>query len=41
MQLQTPKSGQAPEKWDGRAAERIVETLVSELRKKELETAEK
>jgi len=41
MQLQSPKSGQAPEKWDGRAAERIVETLVSELRKKELETAEK
>jgi UDP-N-acetylglucosamine 2-epimerase (non-hydrolysing) len=41
MQLQSPKSGEAPEKWDGRAAERIVETLVSELRKKELETAEK
>jgi len=37
----TPKNGNAPEKWDGHAAERIVETLVAELQKKELETAEK
>ncbi len=41
MQLDAPKNGQAPEKWDGRAAERIVAALVSSLRKKELETASK
>ena len=41
VQLDTPKRGQAPEKWDGRAAERIVETLVAALRKNELQTAEK
>ncbi len=40
-QLSKPKNGQTPEKWDGRAAERIVETLVSAVRKMELETAVK
>ncbi|MGH9738304.1 MAG: non-hydrolyzing UDP-N-acetylglucosamine 2-epimerase [Candidatus Acidiferrales bacterium] len=30
-QLDMPKIGRAPEKWDGHAAERIVETLLAEL----------
>jgi UDP-N-acetylglucosamine 2-epimerase (non-hydrolysing) len=38
-QMARPKSGQSPEKWDGHAAERIVETLIVELRKEELKTA--
>lgn len=41
MQLDMPKSGRAPEKWDGRAAERIVTQLVQRMRKTELETASK
>ncbi|MGA9882412.1 MAG: UDP-N-acetylglucosamine 2-epimerase (non-hydrolyzing) [Candidatus Acidiferrales bacterium] len=30
-QLHTMKAGTAPEKWDGRAAERIIEALIGEL----------
>jgi UDP-N-acetylglucosamine 2-epimerase (non-hydrolysing) len=35
-QLTSPKNGAAPQKWDGRAAQRIIETLVTYLRKQEL-----
>lgn len=41
LQLLSAKTGAAPEKWDGRAAERIVETLLAALRKGQLETAQK
>lgn len=41
LQLVREKSGKAPEKWDGRAAERIVGAIVAELTKRQLETAAK
>lgn len=40
-QLGRPKNGAAPERWDGHAAERIIEILVAALRKRDLETAQK
>ncbi len=41
MQLQGRKNASAPEKWDGHAAERIVETLVTRVREEKLENAHK
>ena len=40
-QLRKPSEGRIPERWDGRAAERIIGTLVAELRKRQPETAAK
>jgi UDP-N-acetylglucosamine 2-epimerase (non-hydrolysing) len=40
-QLQERKIGAVPEKWDGHAAERIIDTLVEVLNKGQLQTAEK
>ncbi len=41
MQMKRRGNGSVPEKWDGHAAERIIETLSTRIRKGQLESANK